>query len=73
MFFYCYREKHTMFLGLALVPTLDPALVPVLDPTLVPAPSIAQKCKASWWLWYWRPVVDKSSTWVLFVIAPSSY
>jgi hypothetical protein len=69
MFFCCYREKRTMFLGLAL----DPALVLVLDPTLVPAPSIAQKRKASWRLWYWRPVVDKSSTWVLFVIAPSSY
>jgi hypothetical protein len=54
-----------MFLGLALVLALDP--------TLVPAPSIAQKRKASWWLWYWRPVVEKLSTWVLFVIAPSSY
>jgi hypothetical protein len=58
-----------MFLG----PALDPALVPVLDLALVPAPSIAQKHKATWWLWYWWPVVDKSSTWVLFVIAPSSY
>jgi hypothetical protein len=51
-----------MFLGLELDPALDPTLVPVLDPTLVPVPSIAQKRKASWWLWYWRPVVDKSST-----------
>jgi hypothetical protein len=47
MFFCYYRAKHTMFLGLALVPALDPALVPVLDPTLVLAPNIAQKHKAS--------------------------
>jgi hypothetical protein len=65
MFFCYYREKRTMFLG--------PTLVLALDPALVPAPSIAQKRKASWQLWYWQPVVDKSSTWVLFVIAPSSY
>jgi hypothetical protein len=43
MFVFYYRAKRTMFLGLALVPALDPTLVPVLDP----APSIAQKCKAS--------------------------
>jgi hypothetical protein len=73
MFFCYYRAKRTMFLGLALDLALDPALVPVLDLTLVPAPSIAQKRKASWRLWYWRPVVDKSGTWVLFFIAPSSY
>jgi hypothetical protein len=73
MFFCYYREKHTIFLGLALLPSLDPTLDPILDPTLVPAPNIAQKCKASWQLWYWRPVVDKSGTWVLFVITPSSY
>jgi hypothetical protein len=62
-----------MFLGSKLVPALDPTLVPVLDLTLVLAPSIAQKRKATWRLWYWRPVVDKLSTWVLFVITPSSY
>ena len=62
-----------MFLGLALVPALDPELVLVLDPTLVPTPSIAQKRKASWQLWYWQPVVYKSSTWVLFFIALSNY
>jgi hypothetical protein len=73
MFFCCYREKHTMFLGPTLVLALDPTLVPVLDLALVPAPSIAQKHKASWRLWYWQPVVDKSSTWVLFFITPSSY
>jgi hypothetical protein len=73
MFLCYYREKRTMFLGPTLVPTLDPTLVPVLDPTLVSTPSIAQKHKASWRLWYWWPMVDKSSTWVLFVIAPSSY
>ena len=59
MFFFYYREKRTIFLGLALIPTLDPALVPVLDLALVLAPSIAQKRKASWQLWYWRPVVEK--------------
>jgi hypothetical protein len=73
MFFCCYREKRTMF----PVPTLDPALVPALvlvpDPTLIPALSIAQKRKASWRLWHWRPVMDKSGTWVFFMIAPSSY
>jgi hypothetical protein len=69
MFFCYYREKRTMFLD----PKLDPALVPVPDPTLVPTPSIAQKLKASWWLWYWWPVMDKSRTWVLFIIAPSIY
>jgi hypothetical protein len=73
MFFYYYREKHTMFLGPTLVPTLDPTLVLVLEPSLIPAPSITQKRKASWWLWYWQPVVDKSSTWVLFFITPSNY
>jgi hypothetical protein len=73
MYFYCYKEKHTMFLGPTLVLTFDPTLVLVLDPALVPAPSIAQKHKESWWLWYWKPMVDKSSAWVLFVIAPSSY
>jgi hypothetical protein len=73
MFFCCYREKHTMFPVLTLDPALVPALVPVLDPTLVPAPSIAQKRKASWRLWHWRPVMDKSGTWVFFMIAPSSY
>jgi hypothetical protein len=73
MFFYYYREKCTMFLGPTLDPALDPTLVPVLDLTLVPAPSIAQKHKAIWRLWYWRPVVDKSGTWVLFFITPSSY
>jgi hypothetical protein len=62
-----------MFLGLTLILALDPALLPVLDTTLVPTPNIAQKRKASWRLWYWQIVVDKSSTWVLFVIAPSSY
>jgi hypothetical protein len=49
------------------------ALDPALDPTLVPVPSIAQKCKASWRLWHWRPVMEKSGTWVFFMIAPSSY
>jgi hypothetical protein len=73
MFLCYYREKCTMFLGPALDPILDPTLIPVLDPALIPAPSIAQKRKASWWLWYWRPVVDKSGTWVLFFITPSSY
>jgi hypothetical protein len=73
MFFYCYREKRTMFPVSALDLALVPALVPVPDPTLVPAPSIAQKRKASWRLWHWRPVMDKSGTWVLFIIAPSSY
>jgi hypothetical protein len=69
MFFCCYREKHTMFLD----PTLDPTLVPILDLTLVSTPNIAQKHKESWWLWYWQPMVDKSGTWVLFVIVPSTY
>jgi hypothetical protein len=70
MFFCGYREKHTMF----PVPTLDlvlvPALVLVPDPTLIPAPNIAQKCKASWRLWYWRPVMDKSVTWVFIYHHP---
>jgi hypothetical protein len=65
--------KRTMFLGPKPVSALDPTLVPVLDPTLVPAPSIAQKHKASWWLWYWQLVVDKSSTWVFFFITLSGY
>jgi hypothetical protein len=73
MFSYYYREKHTMFLGPTLDPTLDPTLVLVLDPTLFPTPSIAKKRKASWRLWYWRLVVEKLGTWVLFFIAPSSY
>jgi hypothetical protein len=62
-----------MFLGLTLVLAIDPTLVPVLDSTLILVPSIAQKRKASWQLWYWWQVVDKSSTWVLFFIAPSNY
>jgi hypothetical protein len=73
MFFYCYWAKHTMFLVPSLDLALVPALVPVLDPTLVPALGIAQKRKASWRLWHWRPVMDKSGTWVFFMIAPSSY
>jgi hypothetical protein len=62
-----------MFLDLKLNLTLDPTLIPVLNLTLVLAPSIAQKHKASWQLWYWQPVVEKSGTWVLFFITPSSY
>jgi hypothetical protein len=73
MFLCYYRAKHTMFLGLTLDPKLDLALIPVLDLALVPTPSIAQKRKASWRLWYWWLVVEKLGKWVLFVIAPSSY
>jgi hypothetical protein len=73
MFFCYYRAKRTMFLGLTLDPALDPTLILVLDLTLVSAPSIAQKRKASWRLWSWWLVVDKSGTWVLFFITPSSY
>ena len=65
MFFGVTRKKRTMF----LVPTLDLALIP----TLVLALRIAQKWKASWRLWHWRPMLGESGTWVLFMIAPSSY
>jgi hypothetical protein len=60
-----------------MLPTLNlvllPALDPVPDPTLRPAPHPAQKRWAIWRLWYWHPVVGESGTWVLFVLAPSSY
>jgi hypothetical protein len=73
MFFCCYRAKRTMFPVMVLDPALVPAFVPALDPAFVPAPSIAQKRKVSWRLWNWRPVMEKSGTWVLFILAPSSY
>ena len=73
MFFFYYRANITMFLGLALVPTLDPTLIPTLDPTLVLTPSITQKRKAIWRLWHCRPVMDKLGTWVFFMITPSNY
>jgi hypothetical protein len=73
MFFCYYWVKHTMFLVLALDLALIPALIPVPDPTLIPALSIAQKCKVSWRLWHWRPVMDKTGTWTFFMIGPSSY
>ena len=69
MFFGVTGKKFTMY----LVSTLDPTLVLALHPTLVPTLRIAQKRKASWWLWYWWPVMDKLGTWVVFIIAPSSY
>jgi hypothetical protein len=62
-----------MFLVLALDPTLDLTLVLTLDPTLIPTLHIAQKRKASWLLWYWRPLMDKLVTWDLFIIASYSY
>jgi hypothetical protein len=58
MFFGVTGKKRTMFLASTLDPTL-PALVPVLDPTLVQHCSIAQKRKATWRLWYWRPVMGQ--------------
>jgi hypothetical protein len=73
MFFGVTGKKRTTFLVLALDLALDPALVPTLDPTLCPALRIAQKCRVTWRLRYWRPVTGKSGTWVLFILAPSSY
>jgi hypothetical protein len=66
MFFCCYREKRTMF----PVAALDPALVLVPDLALIPTPSILQKRKAGWQLWHWWPVMEKSGTWVFFMISP---
>jgi hypothetical protein len=48
-----------MFLLLVLDPTLLPVLILTLDPTLCPALGIAQKCRATWRLWYWRPVMGQ--------------
>jgi hypothetical protein len=72
-FFGVTGKKRTTFLLPALDPTLLPVLVLVLDPTLCPALRIAQKWRATWRLWYWRPVMGESGTWVLFMLAPSSY
>jgi hypothetical protein len=71
--FWCDEEKHITFLLLALSPTLLPVLNPVPGPTLHPALRIAQKQWAIWRLWYWRPLVNESGTWVLLLAAPSSY
>jgi hypothetical protein len=72
--FLCFQELIHIFLVLkGKNAPFSLALVPTLDPTLVPAPSIAQKRKASWWLWHWWSVMEKSGTWVLFILAPSNY
>ena len=72
-FFGVTGQKCITFMLSALSLVLLPALVPIPDPTLRPAPRPAQKWWEIWWLWYWHPVVGESRTWVLFVLAPSSY
>jgi hypothetical protein len=66
-------KKHTTFLVLTLDLALLPALVPALDLALRPTPLPAQKRRVTWRLWYWRPVMGESETWVLFMLIPSSY
>jgi hypothetical protein len=70
-FFGVTGKKRTMFLVLALDLALDDTRSDTR--TLVPTLRIAQKWKASWRLWNWRPVLGESGTWVLFVLIPSSY
>jgi hypothetical protein len=62
-------QNRSMFLLPALSLVLHPVLNPVLGPALLPA----QKQWAIWWLWYCRPVMGESGTWVLLVLSPSSY
>jgi hypothetical protein len=66
-------KKHITFLLPALSPVLLPALDPVPDPALRPTLHPAQKWWANWRLWYWRPVVGESGTWVFLMLIPSSY
>jgi hypothetical protein len=49
------------------------ALSPVLHSTLRPTLCPAQKRWVVWRLWYWRPMMDESETWVFLVLIPSSY
>ena len=66
-------QKRTTFLVLALDPTLLPVLILALDLALRPTLLPAQKCRVTWRLWYWRPMMGKLGTWVLFMLSPSSY
>jgi hypothetical protein len=73
MFFGVTGKKRITFLLRHSVLTLLPVLDPVPGPTLRPTLRLAQKWWAIWRLWYWRPVVGESGTWVFLVLAPSSY
>jgi hypothetical protein len=66
-------KNRSMFLLPTLSPVLHLALSLVLHLTLHPTLRPAQKRWVIWRLWYWRPVVGESETWVFLVLVPSSY
>jgi hypothetical protein len=73
MFFCVTGKKCITFLLPTLILALHPVLDPVFGPTLHPATRPTQKQWVIWRLWYWRPVVGESGTWVLLVLDPSNY